>query len=106
MSTVKSRRELMLEEMGLTPVWRLRADDAQGGEQPADMRTHADASTPRGDHEPQVTHHTPRVPAPEPRVTRHDSPVPRPSSLDPRPAPPAARNDERRGSIMSMDWPA
>jgi DNA polymerase len=62
---MKSRRELMLEEMGLTPVWKLRdRPDAVSAEEPA---------------------------ASEASVSRQPSAVTSP--------------DDRRGTIMRMEWP-
>lgn len=59
---MKSRRDLVLEEMGLTPVWRLRDSGAPTAESPGN----------------------------EQRVTSNESPQPAP--------------DERRGTIMRLDW--
>src|SRR5512134_1947033 len=62
---MKSRRELMLEEMGLTPLWKLRdRPDAVSAEEPA---------------------------APEASASRQPSV--------------ATSSDDRRGTIMLMEWP-
>jgi uracil-DNA glycosylase len=67
---VKSRRELMLEEMGLTPVWRLRdgTPPAEPDAAPAALAEH------------------------EQRATSNEPPQP--------------RTGDRRGEIMSLEWPA
>jgi uracil-DNA glycosylase len=65
----------MLEEMGLTPVWRLRGS----AEEPA--VTEAPVS-----HEPLTSTTDPSP------VTRHSSPV--------------TETGDRRGEIMSLEWPA
>lgn len=74
---IKTRRELMLEEMGLTPIWRLRAH-TETNEETADARSEADNDT-------QVVSH--RSPA-----SGH--------------APPVAEVGDRRAEIMSFDWTA
>jgi uracil-DNA glycosylase len=70
---MKSRRDLILEEMGLTPVWRLR--DHQG------------------------TAATAEEPEPESPVTSESRPVSRQSSA-------VTGTGDRRGEIMSLEWPA
>jgi DNA polymerase len=70
---MKSRRELMLEEMGLTPVWKLRdRPDAVSAEEPA---------------------------APEASVSPFGAAQGR---LQPSVV---TGSDERRGTIMRMEWP-
>ena len=67
---VKTRKETILEEIGLTPVWRLR-ESAAGGEQVA---TAAPAAIR------------------DPRSAIRESPQP--------------ASDDRRATIMRMEWPA
>lgn len=67
---MKTRKELILEEMGLTPVWRLR-ESAVTGEPPPAAATAA-------------IH--------DPRSAIRESPQP--------------AGDDRRSTIMRMDWPA
>jgi uracil-DNA glycosylase family 4 len=71
----KSRRDLILEEMGLTPVWQLRDRATVTEEVP-------------------VTAATPII---EPRATSGQSPVT--SHQSPQPA-----TGDRRAEIMSLDW--
>ena len=85
---MKTRRELMLEEMELTPTWRLRAPVAAAVETdvPAgDVRLHAETAAS------QSASRSISQPVP-PRA------VPQ--------APPLAAADDRRSVIMRMDWPA
>jgi DNA polymerase len=74
---VKSRRDLMLEEMGLTPVWRLRGrgDKPAPDERAADTPIAPESSAGRSEAAP-ITHH---------------------------PAPGTDTGD-RRSAIMCMDW--
>jgi DNA polymerase len=75
---VKTRREKMLEEMGLTPVWRLRGS-APAEEAPA-AAPEAISESPR----PGI--------APEARITNHESRI--------------TESGDRRATIMRMEWPA
>ncbi|MEK6594394.1 MAG: uracil-DNA glycosylase [Pseudomonadota bacterium] len=77
---MKTRRELMLEEMGLTPTWRLRA--------PASAETGGglQVGNERSDCENDMPGHI------APPVTLHASPL--------------TAVDDRRSAIMRMDWPA
>ena len=69
---VKTRKELLLEEMGLGPVWRLR--DSEQAVEPAPP-----AAAPAAEHHPPSTiHHSPRQPVPA--------------------------GDDRRSTIMRLDW--
>ena len=52
---VKTRRELMLEEMGLTPVWRLRDRAPAGSEAVAPGSPAAQQETPITNHESRIT---------------------------------------------------
>src|SRR5262245_56950605 len=70
----------MLEEMGLTPVWRLRG---QAGAEPAEEAETAEAPAAR---------QPPRGAADSATVTRHASLV--------------TEGGDRRGEIMRMEWPA
>jgi uracil-DNA glycosylase len=78
---VKSRRDSMLEEMGLTPVWRLR----QGAPEAAEPLTAASAEVA----ESRPATRESRQPAP---ITHHPSPI--------------SDAGDRRGEIMSLEWPA
>jgi uracil-DNA glycosylase family 4 len=78
---MKSRRELMLEEMGLTPVWRLRESVSAVEAVPE--------AAPASTEETRPTTHDPR-------------PTTRPTTHDPRPT----DSLDRRDQIMRMDWPA
>jgi len=80
---MKSRRDLMLEEMGLTPVWRLR-----GGAQSGAAADVAVAPAP----------HVATQPSQRQVVSE------RPAIQDPQPRSPDA--GDRRAAIMQMDWPA
>jgi DNA polymerase len=75
---VKTRREKMLEEMGLTPVWRQRGS-APAEEAPA-AAPEAISESPR----PGI--------APEARITNHESRI--------------TESGDRRATIMRMEWPA
>ena len=75
---VKTRREKMLEEMGLTPVWRQRGS-APAEEAPA-AAPEAISESPR----PGI--------APEARITNHESRI--------------TESGDRRATIMRMAWPA
>lgn len=77
---MKTRRDLILEEMGLTPIWRLRSDpvavpspDAEGGTEPAALSA---PSKVGGDGTP---------------VTGHGSPF--------------TEVGDRRAQIMRLEWP-
>ena len=70
---LKNRRELMLEEMGLTPVWRLRSDLAAA---PVSDNGVAD----------EVESTSGKAP-----ITGHRSPI--------------TGGDDRRATIMRMEWP-
>jgi uracil-DNA glycosylase family 4 len=84
MSDERARRNLILEEMGLTPVWRLRdRGDTAPDEVPA-------AEPPVG-RPASVAERLPSAPVAAP-VTRHPSPV--------------TGGDDRRSTIMRMEWPA
>jgi len=74
---VKNRRELILEEMGLTPVWRLRDSAPAAGPEPS-----VDASP--------ATSNEQRATKDEKRETGNESPLP-------------AAGDRRAG-IMSLGW--
>jgi DNA polymerase len=78
---VKTRRELVLEEMGLTPVWQLR-DRA-----PVKEGALADAPA-TGAESSSVSRDSPK-PAP---ITHHPSPI--------------TDSGDRRSAIMLMEWPA
>jgi uracil-DNA glycosylase len=76
---VKSRRDLMLEEMGLTPVWRLRREsDAEPAEDPAAAEIAVGHQPPGRTTDPSL-------------VTRHSSLV--------------TDAGDRRSVIMRMEWP-
>jgi uracil-DNA glycosylase len=79
---VKTRRELMLDEMGLTPLWRLREQEATGERAPGSSAPGASESQ-RASHGSQTEVH--RSP-----VTRHASPH--------------AAGDSRAATIMGLDW--
>jgi uracil-DNA glycosylase len=81
---VKTRRELILEEMGLTPIWRMR-ERAAAGEETPDAPSQADHETPVPSHGSQAGVH--RSP-----VTGH--------------ACPHEAGDSRAAAIMALDWPA
>jgi DNA polymerase len=75
---VKTRREKMLEEMGLTPVWRQRGS-APAEEAPAAA--------------PEAIFESPRPGiAPEARITNHESRI--------------TESGDRHATIMRMEWPA
>jgi DNA polymerase len=76
---VKARRELILEEMGLAPVWRLRRSGPVA--------------------EPQPAVDTSRVPGPGFPVTGNGKRETGNESL-------SAPANDRRADIMRMDWPA
>ena len=75
----KARRNLILEEMGLTPVWQLRD---RGGAAPVEEPA---AESP--------------ISLPPSVVSREAVPVSRQSSV-------VSGGDDRRSSIMRMEWPA
>jgi DNA polymerase len=77
---MKNRRELMLEEMGLTPIWRLR-DSA-----PVAEETLVEAPAPATESTPASRES--RKPAP---ITHHPSPI--------------TDAGDRRTAIMRMEWP-
>jgi DNA polymerase len=81
---VSSRRDEILREMGLWPVWRLRpASIGNAPEAPADAENHArERSEEAGNASPATRHSSP--------VTRQPSPLPAP--------------DDRRARIMRMNW--
>jgi DNA polymerase len=85
---VKSRRDLMLEEMGLTPVWRLRPD-----------ATGADSSVAEGASPIADDLAPPTAPAKELQTASRAA---RPTSRDPRPT----DSSPRRAAIMLKEWPA
>jgi uracil-DNA glycosylase len=91
----KTRRELMLEEMGLTPTWRLRA--------PANSA--AQAVVPAGDMPAQAgtTETAASQPASQP-ILQPASQAAAAHAAAQTPSPAAA--DDRREVIMRMDWPA
>jgi len=74
---VKTRRELMLEEMGLTPVWHLREREATGDGAPA--------SPVPGASESKIASHGSQAEV-------HRTPV--------------TGSGDRRAEIMGLDWPA
>ncbi|MGH6740002.1 MAG: uracil-DNA glycosylase [Bradyrhizobium sp.] len=76
---MKTRKHLILEELGLTPVWRLRNGAPVAEEPPVDAPAIEPSSAPREMSQP----------AP---VTHHSSPI--------------AGGDDRRAAIMRMEWPA
>ena len=80
------RREEMLRELGLTPVWRLRP----AADEPVLEEAPAQPATP-------VTGHRSPVTAREARGNEHPSPIPHPSSRTSEPS-------ERRGQILRIDW--
>src|SRR5262245_51398878 len=97
---MKSRRDLVLEEMGLSPVWRLRTSagtqldggveaEAASGDEPAVVSRQQSRSA---SHESPATNHQSRISSHESPVTRHPPAVP--------------AGDERRATIMAMDWAA
>jgi uracil-DNA glycosylase len=73
-----SRRDEMLREMGLTPVWRLRV-----------AASRPETAVPGAGH-----------------VGEADGAPPMPSTTPSAPAPAPALADERRATIMKMDWQA
>jgi DNA polymerase len=83
---VKTRRDLILEEMGLTPVWQLR-DRASVTDQ--DLAPEMLAVS----EEPRITNHESPQPAPERqfRITDHGSRI--------------TDSNDRRAAIMRMEWP-
>jgi uracil-DNA glycosylase family 4 len=85
-----TRREEMLTEMGLTPVWRLRAGTAPV------TAVVVEAA------EPDVLDAAPAEPTSS-HVTRHTSRSPEPERLADVPA---TAPDSRRATIMRMEWPA
>jgi uracil-DNA glycosylase len=88
---MKSRRELMLEEMGLTPIWRQRNAEVAPAEAPAAESDPLPASP--------VTPHQSRPVSPAAPVTPHQSrPISHASSV--------TDSGGRRGEIMSLEWPA
>jgi uracil-DNA glycosylase len=87
---MKSRRELMLEEMGLTPIWRQRNAEVAPAEAPP-----AESDLPAS----PVTPHQSRPVSPAAPVTPHQSrPISHASSV--------TDSGGRRGEIMSLEWPA
>ena len=78
---MKTRRDLILEEMGLAPVWRLRASGASSEERAA-VAEAATATDPR-----PATRESPQS-AP---ITHHPSPI--------------TDSGDRRTAIMRMEWP-
>ena len=111
MRDMKSRRDLVLEEMGLTPVWRLRGNGPEPDVRLDTAGIDADTAARTTNHEPPVTHY-------QSRITSHASPVTHQQSRI-SPAPPVtnhqsritshespAASDGRRAGIMSMDWAA
>ena len=87
---MRSRRDEMLIEMGLAPIWRLRADHADTAALEAETATASEtvADVVAGPADPSDV---PRHSSPSSsRVTSRSSPA----------------SDERRIAIMRMDWPA
>ncbi|MBI4195756.1 MAG: uracil-DNA glycosylase [Betaproteobacteria bacterium] len=82
---MSGRREEMLKEMGLWPLWRLRRDAA--GEAAPET---AVAPDPQPDTVREPARHDPRTMSLEPRATNHE--------------PRATGTDDRRARIMRMDW--
>jgi DNA polymerase len=76
---VKSRRDLILEEMGLTPIWRLREPAATGAQADAGDQAGAGAAGPSAA-----------------AIAKE--------VLPPPPASPSVPPDNRRAAIMRMDW--
>jgi DNA polymerase len=68
----------MLEEMGLTPVWRLRQTAGEAGSTSAAVAVDSESPQP--------------VTGQPPRITNHESRI--------------TDSDDRRGEIMSLEWPA
>jgi uracil-DNA glycosylase family 4 len=107
---VKTRRELILEEMGLGPTWLLR-EGAATAESPDAMPPAAASSPPRpstvdtrAEQAPRHSTLDTRAEARPHRSSTLDTrakQVPRPSTLDPR-----TGGDERRRVIMLKEWPA
>ncbi len=105
---MKSRRDLVLEEMGLTPVWRLR----QTVEQPEQLGTAEEpvvTESPVVSDPSRLTRHAPSVTPHPSRPTGHASPVTphqsRPISHVSPVTPHPSSTDDRRTTIMSMAWP-
>ncbi len=94
-----SRRDALLVEMGLAPVWRLRIGSTEG----------ADAPPPASVEAPRVALAPP--PVAEPGVTRRDPVVPAPAARVPARPPEPARppvdvpvDPERAATIARLDW--
>ena len=110
------RRDEMLKEMGLWPVWRLRtatedaAPVAAEGTEPG----HAVVETGSASHAPSVTprQSRPTRGVPVPPLDTHQSPPNHAPSVTPHQSRPTshassiAGADERRARIMQMDWGA
>jgi DNA polymerase len=82
---VKSRRDLLLEEMGLTPLWRLREMVPEAEPVPAAESAVATES--------RITNHESPQPAAGhgARITNHESRI--------------TDSSDRRATIMRMEWP-
>ena len=95
-----SRRDLMLEEMGLAPVWRLRHESVdQPSEAPPEAEPPPSAPAPVVD-----------VPQPAVRSPSGTAPVSAPVDIEREAVPPSSvlNTDEqaRRQAISRMDWDA
>ena len=80
---MKTRRDLMREEMGLTPVWTLRTSEAH----PAAGEPEAISGSPGTSRQPQQP-----VSSEEPRISNRESRV--------------SKSGDRRSAIMLLEWPA
>jgi len=86
---VKTRRDLIREEMGLTPIWRLRAPGA-GAAATIEPTAVSSPQSPVPNLRSPVSSPGSQASSPESPVSSPQSPVPVP--------------DDRRAAIMSMDW--
>ena len=91
------RRDEMLKEMGLWPVWRLRATAEN-----ASPEAVAPSAPPESSPAPQVSPVTPS----EPRLTSHAVSAAPHQSRRLSHAPSVTEGDARRARIMPMDWGA
>jgi DNA polymerase len=82
---VKNRRDLLLEEMGLTPVWRLRQATPESEQGAASAAVAVPESQITNDESP------PPAAGQKPRITTHDSRI--------------TDSSDRRATIMRMEWP-
>lgn len=78
---MKSRRDVILEEMGLAPVWRLRAAAPDGEQRPDKAEVIAEP-------QPRAISHAVPLTRDQSRSTSHASPV----------------EADRRSAIMRLDW--